>query len=159
MNKRVLSSSCWCLCMLKIVGDGWRWLKMVVCMSGHDIWRAKNCGLCELPLDARSGCVWRGKRAIRLLRGKAATFASNKFDPFIVTNTRTWCIDSNPLLFAWICPAMPCPNVLAFRSKLWCLHASLRSKRALSSSGPGSRLLQEVLWRQRPLRHWVLALA
>lgn len=52
--------------------------------------------------------------------------------------------------------ALPqCPHFGSW-GKFWC-RASLRSKRALSF--PGSRLLQEVLRRQRHLRHWVLALA
>ena len=93
--------SCWCLCML-MVEDGWCLHFSAWHLKGKDLWALWVATWCQV-LDAcdvaKEPFVFYGAKLPRLPRTNLIHLS------FTVTNTRTWCIDFNPPLFAWICPA------------------------------------------------------
>lgn len=142
--------SCWCLCML-MVEDGWCLHFSAWHLKGKDLWALWVATWCQ---------VW-----MRVTLQKS--HSSSTGQSCHVCLEQIWSIyhlqslihEHDVSILIRLClPEYALPQCPHFGSwgKFWC-RASLRSKRALSF--PGSRLLQEVLRRQRHLRHWVLALA
>ena len=85
--------------------DGWRWLMFACQCMTFEGQRPVGFVSCHLMpgLDAcdvaKEPFVFYGAKLPRLPRTNLIHLS------FTVTNKRTWCIDFNPLLFAWICPA------------------------------------------------------